>query len=111
MGIDRQRVLDNVRAASTADLLERVTVFRSEMEPAAIVLIESELMERGVGLDEIAAERDAKLSAVLVGPDGYVLHCVACRGPATLRRTGWYRLFGLVPVYPVSQAFCPLHGN
>ena len=38
MQFDIQRVRANIRQASTEDLLDRVTVYRAEMEPTAVAM-------------------------------------------------------------------------
>ncbi len=46
MDWDADRVRANARQASTEDLLERVTIYRSGMEPEAVEIIEAELRRR-----------------------------------------------------------------
>lgn len=48
MDWDADRVRANARQAPTEDLLERVTVYRSGMEPEAVEIIEAELRRRGI---------------------------------------------------------------
>ena len=49
------KVLANARAATTEDLLDRMTAYRSGMEPEAVELFEMELRRRGVTPEQIAA--------------------------------------------------------
>src|SRR5256885_174553 len=59
MEFDLQRVRANVRKASTEDLLDRATVYRTNLEPAALPVILEELKARGVTADAIVRhERD-----------------------------------------------------
>ena len=46
---DLNQVRQNAKAATTEDLLDRLTVYRAGMEPAAIEVIEAELDKRGIG--------------------------------------------------------------
>ena len=48
MGFDLRRVAEYIRRADTEELLDRVTVYREGMEPAALDLMEGELDRRGV---------------------------------------------------------------
>src|SRR5262245_49520354 len=43
MRLDLEKVRANARAASTEDLLDRVTVFRDGLEPEAVAVLEEEL--------------------------------------------------------------------
>lgn len=47
MDLNLDRVRENARKANTGELLDRVTVDRDGMVPAAIELIEEELADRG----------------------------------------------------------------
>ena len=59
MEFNLKRVAEFIRGADTEELLDRVTVYREGMEPAALDLMEGELDRRGVTREEIA-EHDAK---------------------------------------------------
>jgi hypothetical protein len=104
-----ERVLTNVRLASTEDLLERVTAFRAELEPEAIDIIEAELDARHVSQAEIAAAAQHWREQGLHLPDGSVARCSLCRRPAVGERLGWHRLFGRVPVFPRWLRYCAEH--
>ena len=54
LGLDLKRVAAFVRGADTEELLDRVTVYRNGMEPAALDLMEAELDRRGVTRSDIA---------------------------------------------------------
>ena len=74
MKLDLDRVRENVRKTSTEDLLDRVTVYRAEMESAALEIINAELEARGVSsaqVDAHAAMREQ--DALLRHPDGTVV--------------------------------------
>jgi hypothetical protein len=106
---DPQRVLVNVRKATTEDLLDRVTAYRAGMEPEAIDIIEAELRQRGVGTDEIEAHAERCRRETLQLPDGTAVKCTFCHRPAVARGWGWHRLWGLVPLFPRSFRYCPEH--
>jgi hypothetical protein len=89
MPLDRERVLLNVRAAETEDLLDRATVYRAGMEPEALDLIEEELRSRGVGTDEIDAHARRRREAGLALHGGVARQCSFCRRPAVAE--GWCR--------------------
>jgi hypothetical protein len=86
---DRERVLLNVRAADTEDLLDRATVYRNGMEREALDIIEEELRSRGVGPDEIAAHARRRREAGLSLRGGVARQCSFCRRPAVAE--GWCR--------------------
>ena len=48
MRFDLNRVRANIQQAATDDLVERATVQREEMEPAALAIIDAELSARQI---------------------------------------------------------------
>ncbi len=106
--LNLERVKANVRKADTEDLLDRATVYRDGMEPPALDLIDAELRARGVGAAEVAAHRERRLGT-LYAADGLALKCVECPRPAVARKWGWHRLWGVVPIFPRSKAYCEEH--
>jgi hypothetical protein len=106
---DPAAVERNARESTTEDLLDRMTAFRSGMEPDAIPIIEAELERRG--LDRAAIRRHAaeNCDGVVLRPEGFAYRCSYCRRPAVLRRWGWHKLWGLLPVLPCVLNFCPTH--
>src|ERR671938_2122749 len=98
MLFDRERVKANVQKADTEDLLDRVTVYRPEMEPEAVFVIEDELRARGVTPAEIDEHARRREEAGLWAPDGFVAKCSFCYRPAVGRRWGWHRLSGRLPL-------------
>ena len=109
MELNLRRVAEFIRRADTEDLLDRVTVYRDGMEPAALDLMEMELDRRGVTRDDIAGhDRDRRETAILL-PDGTAVRCSFCDRPAVNRARGWHRLFGRVPVFPRVFAYCSYH--
>jgi hypothetical protein len=98
-----------VAKATTADLLERVTVYREGMEPAALDLIENELRRRGVSYQEQAAFGEEHEKAALRGPDGSPLRCRLCHHAAVEIHWGWHRLLGIVPIFPQRYPYCERH--
>ncbi len=113
--------------APTEELLDRVTVYREGMEPAALDLMEGELDRRGVTRAQIA-EHDAKqrASAIML-PDGTAMRCSRCNRPAVIEARGWHRMklriplvalligrgdipLGFsIPLYPRLHAYCASH--
>jgi hypothetical protein len=106
---DARRVEQNVRRADTEDLLDRVTVFRTAMEPEAIDLIEAELRSRGVTGDQIDAHARVWEGRVIRLPDGSAATCSFCHRPAVAEGRGWHRLLGLVPLFPRPYFYCAAH--
>jgi hypothetical protein len=111
MRFDLKRVAEFIRRADTEELLDRVTVYREGMEPAALDLMEGELDRRGVTRDEIA-EHDAerRVSAIML-PDGTAVRCSFCNRPAVVEAHGWHKLFGRVPIFPRMFAYCSVHNQ
>lgn len=109
--MDARRVREDARTASTEVLLDRVTVFREEMQGPAIEIMEAELRARGVQQDAVAAHAAARVSAGLVRhPDGTVVRCAYCPRPATVRARRWQRLWGwFLPLFPRQFSLCPEH--
>jgi hypothetical protein len=108
--LNLEHVQANVRRADTEDLLDRATVYREGMEPAALVLIDAELRSRGVGDAEIAAHREWR-SRVVYAADGVAVKCCErrCWRPAVVQRWGWHRLWRMFPVFPRLLAYCDEH--
>jgi hypothetical protein len=107
MRLDLLRVVENVRRAATEDLLDRATVYRDGMEPEALEVIDAELRARGVGPEELAAHTAGRRTI----PDalGLPLKCRRCRRPAAAFVWDWYRLWGLLPLFPRRSAYCDNH--
>jgi hypothetical protein len=104
-----KRVAEYIRRADTEELLDRVTVYREGMEPAALDLMEGELDRRGVTREQIAEFDAVRRATAIMLPDGTALRCSRCDRPAAARRWAWHRLWGLVPVFPMVAAFCTAH--
>ena len=109
MRLDLHAIAKFMRAADTETLLDRVTVYRAGMEPAALDLMEGELDRRGVERWEIAAHEADRRAACVFGPDGVAVRCDRCERPAVRRGWGWHRLWGWVPVFPRRRAACDAH--
>jgi hypothetical protein len=118
MEFDLKPVAEFIRQADTEDLLDRVTVFRESMEPAAVDLMENELWRRGVTPDEVA-EHAAERGDVVRRADGTVVRCTHrdrsrgfyCDRPAVGVHWHWFRLWGKVPVVPWPLPRCGVHGG
>jgi hypothetical protein len=106
--LDLEKVRANVKQADTEDLLDRATVYRAGMEPAALEIIDAELRSRGVG-EEAAAAHAARRGPGLADADGLPRKCEKCRQPAVVQVWAWHRLFGVLPVFPRRMAFCEVH--
>jgi hypothetical protein len=109
MEFNLKRVAEYIRRADTEELLDRVTVYREGMEPAALDLMEGELDRRGVTRDEIAEHDARRRETAIMLPDGTAMRCSFCDRPAVRQARGWHRLFGLVPVFPRLLAYCEAH--
>jgi hypothetical protein len=106
---DAQRVWVNVRQATTEDLLNRVTVFRQGMEAEAIPIIESELWNRGVGAETIAAHEESLRGVVIMRGDGSAARCSFCHQPAVAHGWGWHKIREIVPLFPRFFYYCKDH--
>ena len=108
---DREKTLLEIRAAQTADLVDRITAYRQGMEPKAVEMIEQELRSREVSQAQIDARADECRQECLVDATGTALTCSRCRRPAVTEVIGWHRLFGVVPVFPRRLRFCKEHAH
>ena len=109
LGFDLKAVARYIRKAETEELLDRVTVYRAGMEPAALDLMEGELDRRGVTRDQIAEHDAARRATAILHPDGTAVRCSFCDRPAVVRAWGWHRLFGRLPIFPRRFALCAVH--
>jgi hypothetical protein len=105
----RQRVLLNVRQATTEDLLDRVTAYRAGMEPEALEVIEAELRARGVTAEQIEAHADRRRQEAVFLSQGVAVKCSFCERPAVATSWGWHRLWRLVPLFPRPFRYCTEH--
>ncbi len=111
MDLDLRAIAENIRKADTEDLLDRVTIYRDEMEPAAVDLIEGELAHRRVSPRDIAEHDRKRRDAALVWDDGVVCRCDKCDRPAVSRKWIWHRLWGKVPIFPRWATYCEEHAR
>lgn len=111
MEFDLKRVAEFVRGADTEELLDRVTVYRDGMEPAALDLMEGELDRRGVTREQIAAHDTKQRETAIMLPDGTAMRCSYCDKPAVARALRFHRMFGRVPVFPMRFAYCVAHAE
>jgi len=109
MRLNLRRVAEFVRKADTEELLDRVTVYREGMEPAALDLMEGELDRRGVTRAQIEDHDATRRATAIMLPDGTALQCSFCNRPAVVRGRGWHKLFGRVAVFPRFFAYCAIH--
>jgi hypothetical protein len=108
-GCDLRRVAEFIRQAQTEELLDRVTVYRAGMEPAAVDLMENELDRRGISRQQIQEYDIRRRNQVIMLPDGWALSCHYCWRPAVRRGWGWYKLWGWIPLFPKLFACCEIH--
>jgi hypothetical protein len=108
MEFNLDRVRDNVRQATTEDLLDRVTVYRTGLEPEALPLVLEELRSRGVTAEAVVAHEESRRALIVAG-DAVAQKCSLCRRPAVTRKWGWHRLFGKLPVFPRPLYLCEIH--
>lgn len=109
MEFNLKRVAEYIRRADSEDLLDRVTVYREGMEPAALDLMEMELDRRGFSREDIADHDAMRRESAILMPDGTALRCSFCDRPAVVRARGWHRLFGRIPVFPRVFSYCSVH--
>jgi hypothetical protein len=108
--LDLERLRANVAAADTDDLLDRVTVYRGDMEAEAVAVIEEELRRRGVTAAQ-QIDHAARYLNVIRDESGLALRCERCRRPAVWRGWGWHRLWGLLPLFPRRLTLCAEHAG
>src|SRR5262245_24294685 len=108
MELELDRVRRNVRKATTEDLLDRATVYRNEMEPAALELIDNGLIARGITREMVEAHLEARNNA-LIRPDGTTIKCSLCWKPAVQSGWGWHKLYGRIPIFPKPFRWCEEH--
>ena len=109
MDLDLRKVATYIRRANTEELLDRVTVYRNGMEPAAVDLMENELARRGLSPEEIAEHDRQRWETAILLDDGTALRCSFCDRPAVLRAWAWHRLWGYMPVFPRVFSYCDAH--
>ena len=109
MELNLRAIASRIRQSETIELLDRVTAYRSGMEPAALDLILSELSRRGVSESQIQRHEAELLEQGLLIEDGIAWPCSKCERPAVARRWVWHRIAGLIPVVPVRLRVCVDH--
>jgi hypothetical protein len=109
--MDLVRIRENAQKASSEYLLDRVTIYRGEMENAAVAVFETELNARGIGRAEVDAHTASREKAgVLRHPDGTVVRCHYCSRPAAEQQWRWHRLWGwFLPLFPKCFHLCHEH--
>ena len=108
-----EQVRDNARAATTEDLLDRVTAYRGGMEPQALRVIEEELATRGIDTAAIL-QHEGKVAAVLRDVNGVALTCSYCRRPAVGEEEAdsiglWAGLLTDLPLDHGPRRYCEEH--
>jgi hypothetical protein len=106
-----EKRLERIRAMSSPELLDRVTVLREGMDNEALELFHAELASRGIGPDEIGAHlRDMRLKTVQ-HHDGLPAVCHTCGRAAVMERIEWHRLWGTIPLFRRKRYWCEEHGG
>jgi len=108
MEFELERVQENVRQATTEDLLDRATVYRAGLEPEALPVILEELRSRGVTAEAIVRHEEAR-EGVVYDETGTAQKCTFCHKPAVTREWGWHRMFGRLPTFPRTFYLCEEH--
>jgi hypothetical protein len=103
-----ERVRANIRNAATEDLLDRATVYRPGLEPAALTMVLEELKSRGVTPEAVVNHEEAR-RGVVFHPGGPARPCARCYKPAVVREWGWHRMFGKLPLFPRQFYLCADH--
>jgi hypothetical protein len=111
MSLELHAVALFIRRADTEDLLDRVTVYRDAMEPAAVDLMENELWRRGLTPEQVATHAASRAATTVRRADGSAVRCVYCDRPAVSRRWGWHRLWGRIPIAYVPLPRCEVHAG
>jgi hypothetical protein len=109
MFFNPDRVRANVGRADTEDLLDRVTIFRADMEAEALPIIEQELHRRGVTPAQMDAHARQREETTLWNRTGQPIRCSLCPRPAIRKGWGWHRLWGLLPLFPRRFSYCSHH--
>lgn len=109
MEFRRDRVQENVRQASTEDLLDRATMYSAGMEPDALDMIQNELRDRGVSAADIRRYDQEMRPIVLFDDRGVARVCCQCRRPAVFVQKEWHQLLGLIPLFPIQGYYCDRH--
>jgi hypothetical protein len=81
------------------------------METDAVPIIEAELGRRGIGPADIRRHELENCEGIVLRPEGFAYRCSFCRRPAVLRRWGWHRLWGLLPILPTVISYCARHSE
>jgi len=108
MEFSLERVRANVRKATTEDLLDRATVYRAGLEPAALPVILEELKARGVTPQAIVRHEESQ-QGVMVDASGTARLCARCRKPAVVREWGWHWMYDKLPLFPRLFYLCEEH--
>ena len=111
MDWDDGKVSANIQKADTDELLDRITAYRSGMEPEAIALITRVLHQRGVSAAVIAARVEEYEKTCLFLPDGTAVMCSFCRKPAVAEGWRWHKLWGMMPLFPRRARWCKNHNE
>lgn len=109
MHVQAKRWRANAAEAKTEDLLDRVTVLRPGMEPAALEIIEEELRSRSVTDEQVDEYRQQRESEVIWREPGLAWTCSYCTRPAVAWEQEWIRLLWIIPIYPRPVRCCKDH--
>jgi hypothetical protein len=105
---DEANVRENARKAEINDLLDRVTVYRTSLEPQAYPILIEELQRRGIGPADIVDHQSYR-GECLRDRSNFVRKCTLCSAPAVSSAWGWHQLFGKLPLFPRRFYYCNEH--
>jgi hypothetical protein len=111
--LNLEHVRSNVRNSSLEDLLDRATIYRKQMEPQALAVIDAELLERGVTAECIKTHLDSRQD-YLVDESEIAVKCSFCDRPAVEAEDwgwGWQLLFRKLRLTPPPLAKCSVHSE
>src|SRR5438270_12218737 len=109
MQFDGEKVRANVRAAPAEDLLDRATVWRDNLEPEALDIVEAVLRERGIRPEELEAHARRRTDEGIRYHSGAAAICYCCPNPAVERKWVWWRFLNLLPLVPLRVSVCAEH--
>lgn len=104
-----EKCLELARQSTDGELLDQVVFFRPWLEEGAVAIMEAELHRRGIKSMDQRTHESKWSGKLLRDGQGFPKLCARCRRAATTRRIIWAKLFGLVPLFPRPEVYCPEH--
>ena len=106
--LDKDRLRETLKKVETEELLDRITVYSSGMEPEALDVIHHELSSRGITPAKVREHEQQRANVLWIKP-GMAQKCSFCSRPAIADGLRWHRLGGLIPLFPRRVAWCEQH--